>query len=151
MTGFKRPIFAGIILLFSTVILAVPGDSTAKERADADVIAVEAVENASGDWTFHVTVAHPDTGWDDYCNGWDIVTDQGQVLKQNASDPFTRLLHHPHEAEQPFTRSQSGLHVPENVNILTVRAHDIVQGFGGQEIVMNLASGSGPGYRVTRN
>ncbi len=151
MMGFKRRIVVGIMVVFSTVIPGISGVSIADEKADADVIAVEAVENASGNWTFHVTVAHPDTGWGDYCNGWDIVTDQGQVLKQNASDPFTRLLHHPHETEQPFTRSQGGLRVPENVRTLTVRAHDIVQGFGGQEIVMDLSSDRGPGYRITRN
>ena len=29
--------------------------------------------------------------------------------KRNEDDPFTRLLTHPHETEQAFTRSQSGL------------------------------------------
>ena len=80
----------------------------AAQTADADVIQVEAIDQGENGWTFNVTVAHPDTGWDDYCNGWDVVTDKGEVLKSNSSDQFTRLLFHPHETEQPFTRSQRG-------------------------------------------
>ena len=118
--------------------------------ADADVVEVRAVQSESGRWTFHVTVSHPDTGWDDYCNGWDVVMDTGEVLKLNAGDPFTRLLLHPHENEQPFTRSQSGLSIPEGVNSVTVRAHDILDGFGGKEVIVDLTTTSGPGYKVSR-
>jgi len=115
------------------------------------VIAVNAIDHGGQGWTFSVTVQHPDTGWSDYCNGWDVVTDQGEILKSSSQDQFTRLLLHPHEHEQPFTRSQSGLHVPEGATILTVRAHDIVHGFGGKEITINLDTEEGPGYRITRN
>lgn len=118
--------------------------------ADADVVEVRAVQSEGGRWTFHVTVSHPDTGWDDYCNGWDVVMDTGEVIKLNSSDPFTRLLLHPHENEQPFTRSQSGLTIPEGVNTVTVRAHDILDGFGGKEVIVDLNTASGPGYEVTR-
>jgi len=118
--------------------------------ADANVIEVRAMQGGSGNWTFHVTVSHPDTGWDDYCDGWNVVTDAGEVLKRNSKDPFTRLLLHPHENEQPFTRSQSGLRVPEGVKSVTVRAHDIVDGFGGQEITLDLAADSGPGYTISK-
>jgi len=83
------------------------------DQANADVIEVKATDRGTAGWTFRVTVAHPDTGWEDYCNGWDVVTDQGEVLKRSASDQFTRLLLHPHETEQPFTRSQSGIQIPE--------------------------------------
>lgn len=46
--------------------------------------------------------------------------------------PFTRLLTHPHVNEQPFTQSQSNISIPEGITLLRVRAHDIVDGFGGQ-------------------
>ena len=121
------------------------------EQADADVIAVKAIDRGDQGWTFHVTVAHPDTGWEDYCNGWDVVTQDGMVLKNDESDPFTRLLFHPHETEQPFTRSQSGLRIPQGTSTVVVRAHDIVHGFGGKEVEIDLASDSGPGYEISRN
>jgi hypothetical protein len=124
---------------------------TANEKANADVLAVEAFDKGGdGGWTFKVTVAHPDTGWQDYCDGWDVVTDQGEVLKRNPADPFTRLLLHPHESEQPFTRSQGGIIIPEGVKQLTVRAHDLVDGFGGLEITLDLTTASGPGYVIIK-
>jgi hypothetical protein len=118
--------------------------------ADANVIEVRAMKGSNSYWTFHVTVSHPDTGWDDYCDGWDVVTDAGEVLKRNPKDPFTRLLLHPHENEQPFTRSQSGLTIPEGVKSVTVRAHDIVDGYGGHEIELDLTADSGPGYTISK-
>lgn len=121
-----------------------------ENAADADVINVRAVEAADGTWTFHVTVEHPDTGWEDYADGWDVVLPDGEVLKANPDDPFTRLLLHPHENEQPFTRSQSNLVIPDGVAQVTVRAHDIVDGFGGQEVVVDLTVDSGEGFIVER-
>ncbi len=119
--------------------------------ADANVDFVRAVQAEDGSWTFHVTVSHPDTGWEDYADGWDVVTPDGIVLKKNESDPFTRLLLHPHETEQPFTRSQSGLIVPDGVTQVTVRAHDLVDGFGGTEVTVDLTAASGQNFEVETN
>lgn len=118
--------------------------------ADADVEFVRAVLNSDGTWTFHVTLRHPDTGWDDYTDGWDVLLPDGTILKKSESDPFTRLLLHPHENEQPFTRSQSGLVIPEGINLITVRAHDLLHGFGGNEIQLDLSTASGSGYEIQR-
>lgn len=123
-------------------------DASASTAADADVEFVRAVEAADGTWTFAVTVRHPDTGWEDYADGWDAVTLQGAVIKRRPEDPFTRLLLHPHETEQPFTRNQSGLVIPEGVTQVIVRAHDIVDGFGGKEVTVDLAAEFGPGFEV---
>jgi hypothetical protein len=123
---------------------------TNMNAADADVTYVRAVLSDSGTWAFHVTVAHPDTGWEDYADGWDVVLPDGTVVKVNESDPFTRLLLHPHENEQPFTRSQSGLVIPDGVTSITVRAHDLVDGFGGQEVIVDLTQATGDGFEVQR-
>lgn len=114
----------------------------------ADVEFVKAVQNTDGTWTFHVTVQHPDTGWDDYADGWDVVTPDGQVLKITPDDPFTRLLLHPHVGEQPFTRSQSGIRIPYGVTSVTVRAHSLVRGFGGREITLDMTRSKGDHYEV---
>jgi len=116
-------------------------------EANADVEFVRAVNNG-GTWTFHVTVRHPDTGWEDYADGWDVVLPDGTVLKSNPDDPFTRLLLHPHETEQPFTRSQSGLVIPDGVTQVTVRAHDLVDGFGGAMVIVDLTQAEGDGFTV---
>ena len=109
---------------------------------------VRASRASDGSWSFTVTVSHPDTGWEDYADGWDVVTPDGTVLKPDANSPFTRLLLHPHETEQPFTRSQSGVAVPQDVTQVTVRAHDLVDGFGGKEVVVDLTVASGPDFEV---
>ncbi|UCG26138.1 MAG: hypothetical protein JSW55_09210 [Chloroflexota bacterium] len=127
-----------------------PEETVASAGANADVEFVRAVQDAGGSWTFHVTVRHPDTGWEDYADGWDVVTPDGQVLKAGVDDPFTRLLLHPHENEQPFTRSQRGIVVPDGVTMVTVRAHDLVDGFGGREVSVDLTADSGPGYEIER-
>lgn len=120
-------------------------------RADADVTFVRAeYSQEQGAWTFHVTVQHPDTGWDDYADGWDVFTPDGEVLKPNPQSQFTRTLLHPHVNEQPFTRSQSGIAIPEEVEQVHVRAHDLVHGFGGQEVIVDLTTGSGPNFEVER-
>jgi hypothetical protein len=123
---------------------------TNPDQPDANVVHVRAVLAEDGSWVFHVTVEHPDTGWDNYANGWDVVTPEGAVLKATPGDPFTRLLLHPHENEQPFTRSQSGIFIPVGTTQVSVRAHDIVNGFGGQEVTIDLEEDSGPGYEVVK-
>ncbi|MEM7028460.1 MAG: hypothetical protein AAF629_02620 [Chloroflexota bacterium] len=119
-------------------------------EADADVLFVQATQSRNGTWRFNVTVEHPDTGWQDYADGWDVVLPDDTVVKANTDDPFTRLLLHPHETEQPFTRSQSNLTIPEEVTQVTVRAQDLVDGWGGQVSVVDLTKDSGEGFEVSR-
>ncbi|MEK6255743.1 MAG: hypothetical protein N2C13_00315 [Chloroflexota bacterium] len=116
--------------------------------ADADVKYVKAIQTTNGTWTFHVTVYHPDTGWEDYVNGWDVVTLDGIVIKPDQSSIFTRLLLHPHVGEQPFTRSQAGIVIPDGVAKVIVRANDLLHGFGGEEITVDLTQISGDNYEV---
>jgi len=66
-------------------------------------------------WTFEVTLRHPDTGWDHYADGWRIVAPDGTVLG-------TRELLHPHETEQPFTRSLSGIRIPAGIQSVMIVA-----------------------------
>lgn len=126
-----------------------PAESAGK--GNADVIHVRAVEQEEENmWTFYVTIQHPDQGWEDYADGWDVVIPGGEVLKKDPGDPFTRLLLHPHVEEQPFTRSQRDLFIHPDVTKVLVRAHDLVDGYGGEEVEVDLTQASGPGYEVER-
>ena len=127
-----------------------PTAGSEEGEADANVLFVQASQEPDGSWTFGVTVSHPDTGWDDYADGWDVVTPEGTVLKPNPDDAFTRVLLHPHENEQPFTRSQRGIVIPNGVTTITVRAHDSVDGFGGREVQVDLEAASGSDFEVER-
>lgn len=97
----------------------------------ADVIDVKVQEEAGGTYRFDVTVRSDDTGWDKYANKWDVVGADGTVFGM-------RELLHPHETEQPFTRSLGGVSIPAGVASVTVRAHDKVEGYGGEEITVEL-------------
>jgi len=96
----------------------------------AEVLDITA--RASGDtWRFDVTIAHPDTGWDDYANGWRVELEDGTILG-------TRILHHPHVNEQPFTRSLSGVEIPAGVDQVMIRASTNVEGWGDTTTVFPL-------------
>lgn len=91
--------------------------------ADAPVVEAVSATKSGDSWTFSVTVRHPDEGWDHYADGWEVSDMNGQQLG------FRKLLH-PHENEQPFTRSLSGVEIPPNTKQVIVRAHDSVHGWG---------------------
>ncbi len=97
----------------------------------ADVIAATPSRAADGTWGFDVTVRSDDTGWDAYADRWEVVAPDGTVLG-------TRELLHPHEDEQPFTRSLTGVTIPAAITRVTVRAHDKPGGFGGAELAVTL-------------
>ena len=52
----------------------------------------------------------------------------------------TRELAHPHVEEQPFTRSLSGVPIPDGVESVTVAARDSVAGFCGSTVEVLLRS-----------
>jgi hypothetical protein len=97
---------------------------------EADVINVQVQKN-NKTYDFEVTVSHNDTGWDHYADKWEILDEYDSILA-------TRVLLHPHENEQPFTRGLSGVEIPANVKWVKVRAHDSVHGYGGKTKKVNL-------------
>ena len=135
-----------------TIIVDTPDPDEMVENvlANADVLFVKAKLTTDSTWTFTVTVEHPDSGWEDYADGWDVVLPDGEVIKPDPESPFTRLLLHPHETEQPFTRSQSGIKFPPGTERIVVRAHDLVDGFGGKEVVVDLSVANGADFEVVR-
>ena len=112
MIGTMLATLAGVAL-FSGAALA---------AGDAEVVDARASQSG-GTWIFVVTVLHPDTGWDHYADKWDVMAPDGTVLG-------TRVLLHPHETEQPFTRSLGGVEIPDGIEEVLIRAHDNVDGYG---------------------
>lgn len=97
----------------------------------ADIVDVKISKDVAGTYRFEVTVKSDDTGWDKYADKWEVVTPDGKVLDE-------RVLLHPHEKEQPFTRSLSGVTIPDGVTSVKVRAHDKVEGYGGKEMMVEV-------------
>ena len=105
---------------------------TAGPTGCADVIDLKTFESGDATFTFSVTVASADTGWEKYADAWEVVTPDGTVLA-------TRVLTHPHVDEQPFTRSQDAIAIPDGVDTVTVRAHDTVAGWCGAEMTFAIS------------
>ncbi|PUB10849.1 hypothetical protein [Yoonia sediminilitoris] len=89
--------------------------------ADAPVVENVAVD---GD-RISVTLSHPDTGWDHYADGWEVLDAEGQSLG-------VRVLAHPHVNEQPFTRSLGGVAIPQGAEVIFIRARDNIDGWSDQ-------------------
>lgn len=104
-----------------------------------EVLFVE-MEKRGSVWTAQVTVRHGDTGWEHYADAWRILDSEGKVLG-------TRTLYHPHENEQPFTRSLTGVKIPSSVSEVDVQAHDKVHGWG-EKMRVKLTPGENDRYRV---
>ncbi len=103
----------------------------AVQSGEADVLNVDVVCNANRLCSFDVTVQHADAGWSHYANKWEIVTNDGVVLA-------TRVLAHPHDHEQPFTRSLQDVKIPKNLKSVIIRASDSVHGLGGNVLEIAL-------------
>jgi len=101
--------------------------STAAYAGEAYVIEVNVQRIADDIYNFDVTVRHTDDGWKHYADKWNVMAPDGTVLG-------TRILAHPHVDEQPFTRSLAGVKIPEDIDAVTVRAHDLVHGYGGKTV-----------------
>ena len=111
-------------LIFILFFLVFP---VAVQGGEADVVAVNILKLGPNTYQFDVTVAHEDEGWNHYTNKWDVVGVDGTVIG-------TRILHHPHVNEQPFTRSLSRIVIPKKNGPVTVRAHDSVHEYGGKVV-----------------
>ena len=97
---------------------------------EVQIVDVKAEKQRAG-WVFHVTLKHDDTGWDHYADAWRIVTEDGKELG-------TRTLFHPHENEQPFTRSLGDENIPADTSVVFVEAHDKVHGWSKQRFKVKI-------------
>jgi len=101
---------------------------------EADI--VEGKISALGDNRYRIdaTVLHADDGWDHYADRWDVLDSEGNVLGR-------RELAHPHDNEQPFTRSLT-LTLPPGTTLIRLQAHDSVHGLGGTMIELSVPESS---------
>ena len=104
---------------------------TSPALADPSVIEKVAASQSGDMWRFDVTIRHPDTGWDHYADGW-------RVLAMDGTELGMRVLHHPHETEQPFTRSLGGVAIPEGASQVQVQARCSVDGWNADTTLVAL-------------
>ncbi len=119
------------LFTISVVLIASAIWATNANAGEADVVDVNISQSSSGGYSFDVSVKHADTGWKHYADAWEVLDNNGNILGK-------RVLVHPHENEQPFTRSLSGVKIPAELTTVTIRAHDSVHKYGGKEITVKV-------------
>ena len=100
--------------------------------ADEPMIHAVSTEKAGMVWNIHVTLTHPDTGWDHYADGWEVLDASGRRLGY-------RELLHPHVDEQPFTRLLSGIVVPDGTRAVFIKARCSQDGWAGKAVRVALS------------
>ena len=110
----RKPLLATVLLIMASAAAA----------GEADVVDGKISALGEGRFRIDATVLHEDSGWDHYADRWDVLAVDGRILG-------TRELAHPHENEQPFTRSIT-LTLPEGISVVMLRANDSVHGLGGK-------------------
>ena len=134
-----------ILIVLSLFVLNLNAEEIAEFNPSLDYAQVEyvsALRSSNGSWTFSVTVSHNDEGWYHYANLWEVVDPEtGDIFAE-------RVLAHPHETEQPFTRSQSRIVFPEGQRFVEVRSKCNLHGFEGKTIVVDLESKGGGNHHL---
>jgi hypothetical protein len=114
-----------------TVVLAFLLLSQSAFAGEADVVDVKVRRNSAGTYDFDVTVKSVDKGWAHYADAFEVLGPDGKVLGR-------RILYHPHETEQPFTRDLYGVRIPAGIAQVTVRARHKPKGYDGDTMSVPL-------------
>jgi len=91
------------------------------------------VSGAPGNYRFAVTLQSPDTGCEQYANWWEVVSEEGSLL-------YRRILLHSHVDEQPFTRTGGPIDIGADQTVI-VRGHMNPGGYGVQAFQGSVANG----------
>jgi hypothetical protein len=108
-----------------TVLLAFLLCAQGAIAGEADVVDVKVRRSSAGTYDFDVTVKSVDKGWEHYADAFEVLAPDGTVLGR-------RILVHPHETEQPFTRDLHGVKIPAGITHVTVRARHKPKGYDGK-------------------
>ncbi len=87
-----------------------------------DVVSAE-LTTSGATFSLAVTISSPYDTPDRYADGWRVLGPDGTVLRKH-------MLGHDHASEQPFTRQQAGLRIPEGITTVTVEGRDQANGYG---------------------
>lgn len=106
------------------------GTDTVSEQRYPEVVDAELESSGGGEeYALSVTISSPYDSPRRYADGWRVMDGEGEVLGRHE-------LMHDHANEQPFTRTQTGLEIPEEVEEITVEARDSQNGYGGEIVAV---------------
>jgi len=98
-----------------------------QQYPDVEDVEVEKVDDNTADLS--VTVSSPYDTPERYADGWRVLDQDDEVLGEHT-------LMHDHADEQPFTRTQTGLTIPDGTQELTVEGRDLKNGYGGETVTV---------------
>lgn len=115
-----------LAILLLTMVAASLADA-----GEADVVDVKVRRSAPGVYDFDISVRSVDKGWDYFADAFEVLAPDGKLLGQ-------RILLHPHETEQPFTRDLHGVRIPAGIAEIVVRARHKPKGYDGRSVKVRL-------------
>ncbi len=115
-----------------TPVSSVGAPDLGVDEGCADVVDADVETSFDGTHTFTVTVVSDDQGWDKYADAW--------IIRVDGTEIGRRVLTHPHDNEQPFTRSLSGVVVPAGATMAMITANDSVVGECGLVYELSLVT-----------
>jgi hypothetical protein len=129
-------VFSAALIGCSAIALWEPGAAETSSPVPGgerypDVLAVELRPLDGREFDVAVTLASPYDTPERYADGWRVLDPEGNELGSHT-------LLHDHASEQPFTRTQRGLHIPEDVDLITVEGRDQTNGFGGLTVTVEV-------------
>lgn len=107
-------------------------DMVVNSDAMARVVSVTS-SGTENNYNFSVGVSSPDTGCNQYADWWEVLTEDGTLL-------YRRILAHSHVDEQPFIRSGGAVAIT-STQVVIVRAHMNTSGYGTEAFVGNIEGG----------
>lgn len=107
-----------------------PAEADADVQRFPDVVAAE-LEPDGDAWRLSATLSSPYDTPERYADAFRAVAEDGTVLG-------VRELAHDHANEQPFTRSLTGLEIPDDVVRITVEGRDQTYGWGGDTVEVDV-------------
>ena len=129
-----------LIAAFALASVAVACGDTGNSVPDSegnvypDVIGATVSRSGDGTWRIDATISSPYDTADRYADAWRVRAVDGEVVYG------VRDLTHDHGAEQPFTRSLTGVVIPDDVNVVVVEGRDLVSRWGGATVTIELDS-----------
>lgn len=106
------------------------GESTA-DAEYPNVLKAELSGDSEDGYSLSVTMSSEYDTPERYADGW-------RVLDADGNELGTNELGHDHASEQPFTRSQSGLEIPDGVEQVTIEGRDLENGYGGETVTVDV-------------
>ncbi len=103
------------------------GDVTGQTHPD--ILSAQLTAAGDGTWNLAATVSSPYDTPQRYADAFRALTLDGTELG-------VRVLTHDHAAEQPFTRTLTGLTIPEGATQITVEGRDLANGWGGDTVTI---------------